>query len=636
MCCVAPAFDSFRCAYPGVTDSVNDVDVDPTGGCLYAACSSGDVCVWNIQTQKLRVRLRHPQWVNAVRCFPMCNSAASSATWLKPPPAASPAAPGAGSADCDALNADLVVNHDIRWVLTGTEDGVVAVWCPVTYRMQSIFRPGGAAITALQLIPETSPCAADTANASKMEHCATGARFRRASTKVNDGPAICCAASLRDVYVFRVTTASSELALLHAFQHHGHITALTYVAPSLSLSTPLLVVGQEEGTLCIWNCATWTYHDTMPYPTGEADVTADARDDPTSVHEPVYQLGRVFKTFLYNRRRCNPLSDQAAIEEEAAAAAPADSPDYIGVVPASVSADAIDVLERKCGTLPHSAKEAFLEQQRQQQEGPDGTRLPAARRDWRYDKRRVTCLAASPNPTSSNPNSYLYSGHATGEVLLWGSVRQELPLLLLLKKIILFKPGAWVWNLCAVATLHTSASQPSEQRCGAKAAAKLLSRLGKNKANKRARPKAATSLTPTRYARAGAPSPLETTHVSPLELIVWSDGGAVVYVSTRQRHVLRRQGPGFVCAAACAWSGPTITPPPAAEPVTTFDNGRADAATSSTEAAPKRSGGAARGSRHASAFSAHQYLVMAGFDGRLERYDVTEVLELVKSSGKLV
>ncbi|TPP47998.1 WD domain, G-beta repeat family protein [Leishmania donovani] len=469
MSCVASAFDSFRCAYRGVNDSVNDVDVDPSGGCLYAACSSGDVCVWNIQTQKLRVRLRHPQWVNAVRCFPMCNSAASSATSLQPPPAANPAAAAAGRADCDALNADLVVSHDIRWVLTGTEDGVIAVWCPVTYRMQSICRPGRAAITALQLIPETSPCAAEKANASKMEHCTTGARFRRASTKVNDGPAICCAASLRDVYVLRVTTASSELALLYAFQHQGLITALTYVAPSMSLSTPLLVVGQEEGTLCVWNCATWAYHDTMPYPTGEADVTADARDDPTSVHEPVYRLGRVFKTFLYNRRRCNPLSDQAAVEEEAAAAAPVDSPDYIGVVPASVSAEAID-----------------------------------------------------------------------------------------------------------------------------------------------------------------------TTHVSPLELIVWSDGGAVEYVSTRKRHVLHRQGPGFVCAAACAWSGPTITPLPAAEPVNTFDNGRAGAATSSTEAASKRSGGAARGSRSASAFSARQYLVMAGFDGRLERYDVTEVLELVKSSGKLV
>ncbi|CBZ30881.1 hypothetical protein, unknown function [Leishmania mexicana MHOM/GT/2001/U1103] len=636
MSCIASAFDSFRCAYSGVSDSVNDIDVDLTGGCLYAACSSGDVCVWNIQTQKLRVRLRHSQWVNAVRCFPMCNSAASSAALPQPPLAASPAAV-AGRVECDTAHADLVVNHDIRWVLTGTEDGAVAIWCPVTYRMQSIFKPGRAAITALQLIPETSPCAPDKANASKMEHCTTGARFRQASTKVNDGPAICCAASLRDVYVFRVTTASSELQLLHAFQHHGLITALTYVAPSMSLSTPLLVVGQEEGTLCVWNCATWAYHDTMPYPTGEVDVTADARDDPTSVHEPVYQLGRVFKTFLYNRRRCNPLSDQAAIEEEAAAAAPVDSTDYMGVLPASVSADAIDVLERNCGTLPYNAKQAFLEQhQQRQQQGPDGTRFPTAPRDWRYDKRRVTCLAASPNPRSSNPNSYLYSGHATGEVLLWGSVRQELPLLLLLKKIVLFKPGVWVWNLCAVATLHTTASQPSEQRGSAKAAAKSLSRLGKKKANERARTKTETSLTPTHYARAGAPSLLQTTHVSPLELIVWSDCGAVEYVSTRKYQVLHRQGPGFVCAAACGWSGPTITLPPAAEPVSTFDNGRAGAATSSTEAASKRSGAATRGSRHASTFSAHQYLVMAGFDGRLERYDVTEVLELVKSSGKVV
>ncbi|GET92847.1 hypothetical protein, unknown function [Leishmania tarentolae] len=632
MSCIAPAFDSLRCAYGGVYDSVNDTDVDPNGGCLYAACSSGDVCVWNIQTHKLQVRLRHPQWVNAVRCFPIRNSAASGAMSLQPPPPASPAAAAAGGADSDPLNADLAVDRDIRWVLTGTEDGVVAVWCPVTYRMQSACRPGRAAITALQLIPETSFCSANRANASNMEHCTAGALLGRASKEADDGPAICCAASLRDVYVFRVTTASSELVLLHALQHQGLITAITYVSTSISLSTPLLVVGQEEGTLCVWNCTAWTYHDTMPYPTGEADVEADARDDPTSVHEPVYQLGRVFKTFLYNRRRCNPSNDQAAVEEEAAATASMDLSDFIAVVPASVSADTIEVLERKYGTLPQNAKEVFLQQQ-QQHQGPGDSSLPAPPRDWRYDKRRVTCLAAAPNPTRSNPNSYLYSGHATGEVLLWGSVRQELPFLLLLKKILLFKPGAWVWNLCAVATLHTSATQPLQGR-RAKAAAKLPSRLAKNKAKEGAMTNAETSLIPTRYAPARRQFPLKTTHVSPLELIVWSDGGAVEYVGTCKGRVLHRQGPGFVCAAACVWSGPMIMPPPEDESANLLHEGHASAFASSREATSKRSGGAVRGSRQTSSFSAHQYVVMAGFDGRVERYDVTEVLELVKSSGK--
>ncbi|KAI5689393.1 hypothetical protein MNV84_07546 [Leishmania braziliensis] len=630
MSSVTSAFDSFRCTYHGANDSVNDIDVDPNGGRLYAACSSGDVCVWDIQTQELKARLCHPQRVNAVRCFPLCNSAASCATPLQPPPAEIPVVVS-DREDRDALNRDSVAHYDIRWVLTGSEDGVVVVWCPVTYRMQNMCRPCSAAITALQLIPEPSSRAASKEGASEMEHRTSDPRHRRRYIEVDDGPAICCAASLRNVCILRVTTASSELVLLRAFQHHALITALTYVAPSMSLSTPLLVVGQEEGTLCVWNCAAWTYHDTMPYPTGEVDVAADARDDPTSVHEPLFQHGRVSKTFLYNCRRCNPSSDQAPLAEEAPATASVNPSDYIREMPASLSAEAMSVLESNCGTLPHSAKQAFLEQQQQDQ---GGLRFPAAPRDWRYDSRRVTCLTASRSSTHGSRNSYLYSGHAAGEVLLWGSVRRELTLLLLLKKIVLFSPSVWVWHLCAVPTLHISMPQSSEQKLGLKAGAKASLRPVNSRMISGTKSKSTMPLSSTRCARAGVASPLSTTHVSPLELIVWSDSGAVEYVSTRMGHVLHRQGPGFVSAAACVWGSPTIAPPPAPGPVSTLGSDYAAAATSSTKPTSKRSGGAVGGG-HASSLSAHQYLVMAGFDGRVERYDATEVLELVKSSGKL-
>ncbi|KAG5466912.1 hypothetical protein LSCM1_01089 [Leishmania martiniquensis] len=629
MSSVASAFDDFRCAYLGADDSVNDLDVDPHGGQLYAACSNGDVCVWDIRTQRLHARLRHPQWVNAVRCFPLCNSAASCATSSQQQPAVSPEA--VDGADLDPLRADAVVHQNIRWVITASEDGVIATWCPVTYRMQSICRPGGAAITALQLIPQGSSSTVGKDNAPEMEHSTNGATRRRLFSKASDGPAVCCAASLRDVYVLLVTISSSELLLLHALQHHCLITAITYVPPSVSLSTPLLVVGQEEGTLCVWDCATWCYHDTMPYPAGEADVAADARDDPTSVREPVYQLGRLFHTFLYNRRRCNSLTDHAALEEEALTPPSVDPSVYLREMPAMVSADAVGMVESSCGALPHRAKQAFLEQE----QGDGSVGLPAAPRSWRYDARRVTCLAASRYPAVSSPNSYLYSGHATGEVLLWGSVRKELPLLLLLKKIFLFSPGVWVWHLCAVPTLHTSTTPPSGQSCGAEATDKPLSRRAASVATGGARAKAAISRTASRRSLAGMGSHFDTTHVSPLELIVWSDGGAVEYVSARKRLVLHRRGPGFVCQAACVWSGPPMAPQTASRAANALEGDQAASARPPTAALSRHDDGAIAGSEHAGSFSARLYLTMAGFDGRVERYDVTEVLALVKSSGKV-
>ncbi|KAG5492751.1 hypothetical protein JKF63_01331 [Porcisia hertigi] len=617
MSCIPAAFDSFRCAYDGATDSVDDVDVDPHGGRIYAACSNGDVCIWDIRTQSLVAKMRHPCRVNAVRCFPLFNSAASFA--MSPPPAwaASPAGAAASGEDSSAPYSELVGNHDIRWVLSASEDGVVSVWCPMTYRMQSATRLGSASITALTLIPETPSSSTSEGATLGIKNSAGLPRCQSTLGVVDYSVSLCCAVSLRDVFLLRATMASSQLAPLRVLKQGCRITALAYVAPSASLSSPLLVLGQEEGTLSTWDCSTWLYRDTMLYPGGEADVVADARDDPTSVHEPVYQLGRVSGTFLYNRRRCNASSDEDACEEEADVAATVNPSSYIREMPAWISADALGILESHCGALSPDAKKAFVEQQ----QGRDGMGSLTTPSKLTYDARRVTCLAASPNSMDRSSNSYLYSGHATGEVLLWGSVRQ-LPFLLLLKKILLFRPGVWVWNLCSVATLHTNVSQLHEKGRKAKAPPRWLSQLEKKKGQKAAKLKAGMPHPSNPMTLAGLPSQPQTTHVSPLELIVWSDGGVVEYVSTRKRHVLHRPGPGFVSAAACVWSGAAI-----AEPV--VPQSPSDVNDDATASPTSKSG-------HPRLFSAHQYLVMGGFDGRVERYDITEALGLVESSGKLL
>lgn len=631
------AFEGFRCAYRGAKESVNDIDVDPHGGCLYAACSSGDVCVWDVDSQKMRARLRHSQWVNAVRCFPLCNSAASGAvaapapTQLpQPPPESTTAAASPTGTNTAQLCADIVIHHDIRWALAGCEDGVVAVWCPVTYRMQSTCKLGDIAITALQLLPDPEP---------------------GSTSGLDDGPAICCAASLRDVYVLRVSVTSSELQLLRALKHQTDVTAFTYVAPSASQLAPQLVVGQEEGTLCVWNCQTWTYADSMPYPANELDVAADACRSPTLMHEPVYELGRLQKTFRYNRRRCNCASDQAAIDEEEAAAVAAAAKggaatalEYNREVAAGVTVGALDLVELHCGAAAHGLRQAWLQQH---QNGGGAVARPEA---WRYDARRVTCLAASVSFVGgASAHSYLYSGHATGEVLLWGSLRQDVPLLLLLKKLILFKPGTWVWHLCAVPTLQTSFAQapPSQNAAaGARGGGRGIgkspkSRLGR--AGKGAAAAAADSGSPLSvYSPGRGPgSSQATTHVSPLDLIVWSDAGSVEYVSARKRTVLHRAGPGFVSSAACSWTGPTIvaSSPAQSSLASPSTRGTASPASAASPAAsspaqsPRLRGAARKAPQHV--FSAHQYLMMAGFDGRIERYDVTQVLGLVKSSGKV-
>ncbi|KPA86375.1 hypothetical protein ABB37_00565 [Leptomonas pyrrhocoris] len=623
MCSIPRAFDCLRCAYHGATDSINDVDVDPHGGRAYAASCNGDVLVWDVATQQLQAQLRHSQWVNAVRCFPLANSAASSSSWPSSSstgasaakvPSSSPVkfttAGTSDSAALDARYADVCTQSEIRWVLTGCEDGVVVVWSPMTYRTQSFCRPTASAITAMQLLPfpakpaissEGSPQAVGDARASGKQE----------SSRVDDA-ALLCAASLRHVHVLKVTAATPELVLLHSLQHTVLITAVMPVFTSAALPTPLLAVGQEDGTLCLWNCADWLYHDSLPYPAGESDVDADARLAPATVHEPQLEHGAVLGTFAYNQRRCN--SYQAGDPEAERVAAPrVQEQAFQREMPGAISTDAAALVEHRCGLLPSDLQHVLhLAGPHESVDGCDAIPFPT---EFRYDARRITCLASGTG-CSRGSHTHLYSGHATGEVLLWGCLKKDVPFLLL-KKILLFKPGAWVWRMCAMKPLVTSLRVNSETAAAAEGGKKdqLKSKVLRGKAALAAK----SNASPSSPSKGG----LNSLYFSPLELIVWSDGGSVEYVSTHKNKLTHREGPGFMASAATCWIGDVFP-----------DRGIKGAARpgdKTTAASPKNAAEVVP----LSSLVAHQYTLVGNFEGRVERFDVSNMMGLAKSFGKV-
>lgn len=624
MCSIPGAFDSLRCAYRGATDSINDLDVDPYGGCAYAASCSGDVLVWDVVTLQLKAQLRHVQWVNAVRCFPLANSAAASSSLMSNAAAvdvpslrayestSSPAAAAvvspttANSTTLDSFADVRSRRPEIRWVITGCEDGMVCVWSPMTYRTQRTCQPTRNAITALHLVPYTKNHSKNSANTSPTADAA--AQTRDADTPgLTDDAAFLCAASLQHIYVMQVNSATPELVLLRSLQHTVLITAVTPVCTSASLSSPLLAVGQEDGTLCLWNCVGWFYEDTLPYPAGESDVDADARLSPGTLHEPQWEHGMVLGTFAYNQRRCNRATNG---DVATAAAAFVNASAYQREMPGAVPADAATLVERLGSPLPPALQRVL------QLAGP--SRQNAGRQDpiplatvLRYDARRVTCLTSNTSLSSGTPNTHLYTGHATGEVLMWGYLRQAVPLLLL-KKIILFPPGTWVWHLCALRPLVTSTCTIATTKGGKAANAKPKVLRGKAALNAKFNASAAS---PT--------GGLSTLYNSTLELIVWSDSGAVQYVSSHNKQLTHQEGPGFMASAATSWISEALT-----------EEAHSTTASQDTKAAiasPKAVVDAAV----SSSVVAHQYVLMGNFEGRVERYDISQLMRLVKSLGKV-
>lgn len=624
MCSIPESFDTYRNAYRGATDSLNDVDVDPRGGRVYAACSSGDVLVWDVATLHLTAQLRLSTWVNAVRCFPLANSAASFSSTSVPagsslmsPTLHRPNPTSAAEGGDDRLYGDLRIKSEIRWVLTGSEDGVVAVWSPMTFRTQSICKPSLSAITALQVLPRPTGSTRDGLETAGRS--GTLRPEREMSSIAADDAALLCAASLQHIHILRVTTASSELVLLRSLQHSVLITAIVPVCTTAALPVPLLAVGQEDGTLCLWDCMDWLYHDTLSYPTGEADVDEDAKAS-SVIHEPQFEHGAVLSTFAYNKRRCNPAAEPPEEEEEVVADETPFTPtqeggwSYQREMDGAVSAEAAALVERRCGPLP-----AELEYVRQLA-GPggnlDGQEPVPLATTLHYDARRITCLASNRDAATGN-QAQLFSGHATGEVLLWSCLRRGVPFVLL-KKILLFRPGAWVWRMCAVQPLVTSVRSGGTGGEGKPAAAGTKPKVLRGKAALAAKVMAASSSTT-------CPSPtannVSAVYASPLELMVWSDGGSVAYVSCQNKQVTHREGPGFMASAAACWVGEALP----------------DALGGAAGVRPSR-GSAADAAGTASLpsgeLSSHLHVVMGNFEGRAERYDVSKVMGLVKTFGK--
>jgi WD40 repeat protein len=615
------AFDTLRCTYGGATDSITDIDVDPHGGCAYAATCSGDVLVWDVATQLLKVQLRHSQWVNAVRCFPLANSAASvvSSTDASCVGAGSTGVPLAAAlhstltAASDPATGARVVKgcgqSEIRWVLTGSEDGVVAVWSPMTYRTQIVCQLCPSAITTLQLMPYGSKQAIYIKNSIQATVSSSGGLADNACTQDPIGrsdAALLCAASLHHIHILQVTSATPQLVLLRSLQHTTLITAVMPVCTSAALPTQLLAVGQEDGTLCLWNCTNWLYHDTLFYPAAESDLDEDARLSPDTVHEPLFERGAVLSTFAYNRRRCNPCSGGSSTAAKQLPTPQVSGQGYQRHMPGALTAAAAALVERRFGPLPSTLPRGTA--------GQLGGDLSPLLAELRYDARRITCLASTTDGCSAS-QTHLFSGHATGEVLLWGCLKNGVPFLLL-KKLLLFKPGAWVWRMCAVKPLVAAPCASEATTETSKASTSKSKSLLHGKAAVKAKANAAA-----------VPSMggLKTLYYSPLELVVWSDGGTVQYVSTHNQQLTHREGPGFMASAAACWIGETFAK-------VSSGTGAVQNTRAASVVAPPRKAADAVGAPPS--LAAHQYVLMGNFEGRVERYDVSKVMGLVRSVGK--
>lgn len=527
MSSVPSAFNHLRTSYNGAEDRISDVDVDIVRGRVYAASFSGEVLIWDLETQKLHVILRHPHWVNAVRCYPRCSASQPMPT----------------NTSVKASEADRARRNSTaaQWILTGCEDGVVSAWCPVTYRILQALRPGHGPIVHLHL---------------------------PASVAAKD---VCCAVSLSQIFIIKLSAPQWTISNILK-----HPAACTAVASLLSLSNAgVLLVGQEDGSIRVWNMEDWSYSYSLMYPSNERDIDEDAKLP--VVKMPTLSAAGVSGTFQYNLRRCadpKRLGFAGADLTEAAAAEM-----YRATMPGGLSKRAGEVARQHFGPLPtaywSNTPNEVSEEEKEEV-------LPSL---LEYDRRRVTCLSVSQYHEALT--SRFFSGHATGEILLWAALRKEVPILLL-KKIPLFPANTWVWHMCALdgkEVLHPSVSHRlsgEERRKTMRSSAKRRS-SSKSNDNLGSVTRQSTSFGGSSVFGQGR-----------LEVLVWGDSGSVKYIGAK-KDILVLDGPGFLSTAACCWSSPTL-------PV---------AGNTSIEASGT-SGGRA-------------HVVMGNFEGRMEQFDITEL-----------
>lgn len=614
---VPSAFDGLRLPYKGAPDTVKCIEVDVRANRVYAGCYSGGVFVWELKTHRPVAVLRHPQWVNVIKCYPPLDNSVTQDSKLAllrlrqrderlmGKEAAAKKHAGMQRFFERLAQESSVLNSRTELLLTGSEDGVLSAWCPVTFRIREQYKPGHGPLTTMQF--------------------GSGPQAMMLANETGSIPPLCYVAAMEWICVMRVFPT---FQLIQQFKHRTFITALECL-PSTRL--PTLLVGQEDGAIVCWSLDSWRHSGTLVYPSREEDIENDGRRAALVMPRLDVANCKVEDTFAYNKRRCenprhNGLSDNRP---------PQELEDLYRV---TISTTVDPYLKEQLRQPGHVSRVADL---------PDSVTLPYLH----YDRRRTTCLASG--QITSVVSHRFFSGHATGEVLLWEASLTGYHFFLLKKVPVYTGLRRWVWHMNTlefpISAILPSTTDPASRK------QKVKTKGGGRGSGGEASSKEDLLLP--------SPCTMQEKRAFFLVLMVISDTGNVQLLTFRRR-VVRQAGPGGLSTASFYWFGSHIEPPrqkdiegrkededdatgstsflsaPAAtsQTVASFDCPSATTTTleltasaaiplSEHNRSPRQQPARHLDNSGSDPLTApHHYVMMGTFEGRIERHDVTAVV----------
>lgn len=571
-------FGPLRLSYFGMKDTAKCIEVDLRMNRVYVACAAAGVFVWNFFSRQPLALLEHNEWVNSVRCFPPPSNSLTQSDSDEIFSVENSTPPNLSHLDSSSVP----LQSAVKYVLTASEDGILSAWCPHTFLIKERVRAGSGALTALHIAPVEN----------NDKHFATADGF------------LCYAASLRHVYVLRVTPV---FQLLNDLVHEGKVLCLTHFSGSFSSN---LLCGQDNGCIGVWHLSSGEYLSTIPYPADADDIEKDSKC--ADIHRPVLddEENLVTKTFNFNCCRSRAYRDgkkfmQLEGEEQKYVQTISSSldPFYIQRVvddptsPNSLgkrrntegsactdSRSSLDASSRSTSesdltenSFSSSISDKYVHKESSRRRKSASlhenyvTSQFGTRKNLTFDLRRVTCLTTT--PTDAKQSNRFYSGHGTGEVLIWESSFRDQPFMLL-KKIQVFEFGSWVW------TMQGLEVEKEEE------------------------------------------SPIEPFVAFPksviLQLCVWADSGAVRYIQAVDR-VIVTLGPGFISTCSYFIRTSKLNLRGEKEKVRTIDLRRSVNATASSSIARQK--------------PASYYVLMGSFEGRVEIFDITQLLSKLRREG---
>lgn len=526
------ALDSFavvRLPYHGIKDTAKCIEVDLSMNRLYVACNAGGVFVWDLVTHQPFALLKHEQWVNAVRCYPPRNTfdAGEEEQYSQSPPI----------------------------VLTACENGVLSAWCPTTFLIKARVRPGTGPLTDMHI-----------------------ARVEKHTKKfITRGEFLCYVVSLRHVYVIQVLP---EFQVLHDLVHEGVVLCLQ---AHHSLRTQSLLCGQENGCISLWSLSSGRYECTLEYPPDAKDIADDSKI--ASIHRPsLGEKGAVAHTFTYNKCRSKAQHEKESVRFEDT---PLEVVKYIHTMPGELDPFFFKnpVENELLRVSPMGVWQSWFSSSVTMNASASNVGASDSN-TFTYDLRRVTCLAAGAR--DSRKSNRFYSGHGTGEVLIWEVTFPRQPVMLL-KKVQVFAFSSWVWRMQAMEVPRTE--DPNE------------------------------------------PFSADPTKPVFLQLCVWGDSGAVRYMQATGKVVVT-DGPGFLATSSFFWRGPQMDLRCGQDTNLQKKLSKSvEKLPSSTVPGEEHPGENASGNASLSSQTSTKtgyYMIMGSFEGRLEIFDVLPIVEKLR------